>query len=245
METLTLHTTRGTLSPSTLDEARALHNSFVTGGPQPGIEIARSLGDISHNVCTPAEGTGSQSGAKPGELLFIDYWTSTDGMETFFANPFAQQAADRLFSSREESEWTPAPGAFTFGVPTPAGTPARFQGIMRAPVRSADDATAVLGKLVWASLSAARRRGQLSHALFVRPANAAAARPASNARRGPSESLAGPADPAEILAVDTWLTLDGLKEHYADEAAMSGLGQALAGPPTTSVWAPASGFAEW
>jgi len=45
----------------------------VTEGPQPGIEIARSLGDMSHNVYTPAEGAGSLSDAKPGELLFIDY----------------------------------------------------------------------------------------------------------------------------------------------------------------------------
>ena len=34
-------------------------------------------------------------------------------------------------------------------------------------------------------------------------------------------------------------------EHYADEGAMIGLDQALAGPPMTSVWTPASGFAEW
>jgi hypothetical protein len=245
MEALTLHTTRGTLNPATLDEARTLHNSFVTGGPQPGIEIARSLGDVSHNVYAPAEGTGTLSGAKPGELLFIDYWTSPDGMETFFANPFAQQAGDRLYSSREESEWMPAPGAFTFQVLAPAGTPARFLAMMRAPVRSTDDATAVLGKLIWGNLSAARSRGQVSHGLFIRPANVEAARPASNARHRPGESPAGPADPAGILAVDTWLTLDGLMEHYGDEAAMSGLDQALAGPPAASVWTQASGFAEW
>src|SRR6266511_1497502 len=69
---------------------------------------------------------------------------------------------------------------------------------MRAPVRSADDAIAVLGKIVLAGLSAARRRGQLSHALFVRPANVVAGRPASNARRGPGESLAAPAGPTVI-----------------------------------------------
>jgi hypothetical protein len=165
-------------------------------------------------------------------------------METFF-NPSAQQAGDRLFSSREEWEWMPAPGAFTFQVPSPAGTTARFLAMMRAPVRSADDATAVLGKLISAGLSAARRCGQLSHALFVRPANAVAVRPASNARHGASQAPGVPAGPAEILAVDTWLTLDGLTEHYGDEAAMSGLDQALAGPPASSVWAQASGFAEW
>src|SRR5207245_2879461 len=120
METLILHITRGTLNPKTLDEARTLHNNFVTEGPQPGIEIARSLGDMSHTLYTPAEGLGSLSGAKPGELLFIDYWADSNGMETFFSNPFAQEAGDRLFSSREESEWMPARDAFTFHVPATA-----------------------------------------------------------------------------------------------------------------------------
>jgi hypothetical protein len=136
------------------------------------------------------------------------------------------------------------PGAFTFGVPTPAGTTARFLAMMRAPVRSADDAAAVLSKLAWAGLSAARRRGQVSHGLFVRPANVVAARPASNARHAPGESP-GPAGPAEILAIDSWLTLEGLMEHYSDQAATSGLDQALAEPPEASVWTQASGFAEW
>jgi hypothetical protein len=102
METLVLHTTRGTLNPKTLDEARTMHNAFVMEGPQPGIEIARSLGDLSHNVYTPAEGVGSLSDAKPGELLFIDYWADPNGMEKFFSNRFAQEAGDRLYLSREE-----------------------------------------------------------------------------------------------------------------------------------------------
>src|SRR3989442_469212 len=141
METLILHTTRGTLNPKTLDEARTMHNAFVTQGPQPGIEIARSLGDLSHNVYTPVAGTGSLWAALPGELLFIDYWVDPHGMEEFFSHPFVQEAGDRLFSSRDESEWMPAPAAFTFQVPTRAGTLGRFVGMMRAPVRSAEDAT--------------------------------------------------------------------------------------------------------
>jgi hypothetical protein len=192
MEPPLLHLTRGTLNPKTLDQARTMHNAFVTEGPQPGIEVARSLGDLSHTLYTPAETTAALSDAKPGELLFIDYWAEPSGMETFFSNPFAQQAGERLFSSREESEWTPAPAAFTFQVPAPAGTPARFLRMLRAPVRSAEEATAVPGKLVWANLGAARRRGQLSHSLFVRPAGVIAARPASNARRSAGKNLPGP-----------------------------------------------------
>jgi hypothetical protein len=134
METLIFHTTRGTLNPETLSEARAMHNAFVTDGPQPGIEVARSLGDLSHNVYTPAEGKDELFGAKPGELLLFDYWADPSGMEQFFSNPLAQEAGDRLFSSREESEWMPARAAFTFQVPAKASTPARFVGIARAPV---------------------------------------------------------------------------------------------------------------
>jgi hypothetical protein len=245
IDTLVLHTTRGTLNPKTLDEARTSHNAFVMEGPQPGIEIARSLGDLSHTVYTPSEGAGNLSDTKPGELLFIDYWADPNGMEKFFSNGFAQEAGDRLYSSREESEWTPAPAAFTFQVPAPAGAPARFIGMMRAPVRSADDAIAVVGKLVSMNLGAARRRGQLSHALFMRLADVVTARPASNARRDGGESAAAPTEPVEILAVDSWSTLEGLKEHYGDAMAMSGLDHALAGPPAASVWEQVSGFSEW
>jgi hypothetical protein len=241
MEPLVLHTTRGTLDSKTLDEARALHNGFVTEGPQPGIEIARALGDLSHNLYTPAEGAGNP----PGELLFIDFWADPNGMETFFANRFAQAAGDRLFSSREESEWTPAPGAFAFQVPAPAGAPARFIGMMRAPVNSADHAITTLGKLVAANLATARRRGQLSHGLFVRVADVVPARPASNARRSGGETLTASAQPVEILAIDSWSTLEGLNEHYGDGTAMAGLDDALAGPPTASVWEQVSGFTEW
>ena len=56
MQTLTLHITCGTLKPKTLDEARTLHNVFVAGGTPPAIEIARSLGDVSHNAVRTSGG---------------------------------------------------------------------------------------------------------------------------------------------------------------------------------------------
>lgn len=245
METLILHTTRGTLNPKTLSEARAMHNAFVTDGPQPGIEVARSLGDLSHNVYTPAEGMDGLLGAKQRELLFVDYWADPSGMEQFFSNPFAREAGDRLFSSREESEWMPAPAAFTFQVPANADTPARFVGITRAPVRSVEDVTAKLSRLVSTNLRTSRRRGHLSHGLFVRLASVVAARPASNARRNGGGSAVASTEPAEILAVGFWSTFEGLKDHYGDAAAMSGLDDALAGPLAVSVWEQVNGFSEW
>jgi hypothetical protein len=138
----------------------------------------------------------------------------------------------------------PAPAAFTFQVPATAGTPARFLRLLRAPVRSAEEATAALGKLVWANLGAARRRGQLSHSLFVRPAGVIAARPASNARRSAGENLPAPTEPVEILTVEFWATLEGLNEHHGNTTVTSGLEDALAGP-AAAVWEQVSGFSEW
>jgi len=222
-----------------------MHNAFVTDGPQPGIEVARSLGDLSHNVYTPAEGKDRLLGAKPRELLFIDYWADPSGMEQFFSNPLAQEAGDRLFSSREESEWMPAPAAFTFQVPAKAGTPTRFVGITRAPVRSVEDVTAKLSRLVSTNLRASRRRGHLSHGLFVRLASVVAARPASNARRNRGGSVVASTGPAEILAVDFWSAFEGLKDHYGDATRMSALDDALTGPLAVSVWEQVNGFSEW
>jgi hypothetical protein len=244
MDGLVLHTTRGILNPETLDDARQLHNAFVTHGPQPGIEIARSLGDLSHNLYSPADGAGNLSDAKPGELLFIDFWAEPDGMETFFAHPSAQEAGDRLYASREESEWKAAPAA-AFQFPARADAPARFIAMMHAPIGSADNTIVALERLVSANLGAARRRGQLSHHLFVRETTEITVRPASNTRRSNGENIAAPTAPAEILVVDSWPALTGLNEHYSDTTVMDGLRDAVAAPLAMSVWEQASGFAEW
>jgi hypothetical protein len=244
MDAPVLHTTRGTLNPETLEDARQLHNAFVAQGPQPGIEITRSLGDLSHNLYTPARGAGELSDAKPGELLFIDYWAEPDGMETFFAHPAAQEAGDQLYASREESEWKTTPAA-GFQFPARAGAPARFIAMMQAPIRSADDTIGALERLVSANLGAARRRGQLSHHLFVRHTAEITARPASNTHRSNGENIAAPTAAAEILVVDSWPALTGLTEHYNDTTVMDGLRDAVAAPLAMSVWEQASGFAEW
>jgi hypothetical protein len=183
---LTLHLTRGVLA-STIDETRSAHNAFVDDGSQPGREIARALGDLSHNVYTPARGLDPALRAQPGELLFVDYWAAASGMEMFFSNPVALGAADQLFSSREESEWAFAPNGFGFSVPARHGVPPRFVAITRAAIRSTDEAVPALGKFISAALPAARRRGQISHGLFIRDAGVANRRPAANTRLGPRE----------------------------------------------------------
>lgn len=245
METLILHTTRGMLNPEQLAEARAMHNAFVAEGPQPGIEIARSLGDLSHNLYTSVEGLGKLSAASPGELLFIDQWADAGGMETFFSNPFAQEAGDRLYASREEAEWTPAREAFTFHVPVATDMSARFVGLTRVSVRVASDAVTVLSERTRANLRASRRLGHLSHQLFLRHAAIVEARPASNARRSGGENTDLPVEPIEVLAVDFWSTLDGLTAYYRDLVSTNGLDEVLAGSLTVSVWEQAHGFVEW
>lgn len=51
----------------------------------------------------------------------------------------------------------------------------------------------------------------------------------------------------EILALDSWLTLEGLQEHYGDAVAMDGLHDTLAliELPKTAVWQQQPGFTEW
>ena len=245
METLTLHTTRGILKTETLKEAQTMHNTFVAEGPQPGIEIARSLGDLSHNLYTPAAGLGNLSTASPRELLFVDSWADPGGMEIFFSNPFAQEAGNNLFSSREEAEWKPARDAFTFHVPAVAGTPARFVAMMRAPVRAASEAITAFSELTRTNLRTSRRLGHLSHQFFLRQAAVVDARPASNALYSDGEDITLPVEPVEVLAIDFWPTLEGLTEHYSALISTNELDEVLAGSLTLSIWESASGFVEW
>jgi hypothetical protein len=243
MQSPTLHLTRGVLA-LTLDETRGMHNAFVDNAPQPGREIARALGDLSHNVYTPGPGVDPALRPQPDELLFVDYWADTDGMETFFSNPVALQAADRLFSTREEVEWSFAPNGFGFSVPAPQGMPPQYMALTRAPIASAEVVTG-LGERISAGLAAARRRGQISHALFIRGADIGSRRPAANSRRAHGDTLAQSGAPVEVLAVDWWPTLDALAEHYRDFAVGAELAGALSGRPETTVWQQETGFSEW
>jgi hypothetical protein len=243
VEPLVLHTTRGTLEPRSLDEARELHDGFVGGGPQPGIEVARSLGDLSHAVYAAARGADGLSDAAPDELLFVDHWAAPEGMEAFFAHPSAREAGDRLCPARVEAEWRPASGAAPLQFPPAADHPARFLVLVQAPVPSAEAATTALAEAAGAVLGPARRRGQLTHQLFVRYSAELAARPAANARHG---AAPGPADaPVQVLAMSSWPALDGLCEHHRDPDVVAALERAAGGPVAVSVWEQVGGFVEW
>jgi hypothetical protein len=223
MEHPVLLTVRGVTNSKSIDEARALHNA--TAGSPEGIEAARSLSDLSHTVYVPASGAGDLSGAKPGELLFLDQWADPKGLERFFSDKDVQASGRKLFASRDGSVWMPARGGFSFHVPAVSGKPARFVGLFRAAVRSAEDAVAAFARMVNKNLAVSRRRGHLSHALYVK--------------------LGAPTDPVEVLGIDFWSTIEGLKEHYGDAMATSGLRDVLAGAPAASVWEQSTGFSEW
>lgn len=228
-----LHSTIGRMAVEP-GQGQALHNEFVGSGPQPGIEIARSLGDISHSVLTRTGDSTSD------ELLFLDLWIDENGMEAFFADPSGQEAGDRLFASREESEWHRAPGGFDYHAPIPTGLETVYFTLYRAQVTDVADAVTGFAGAVSAHLPSARRHGQLSHALYVRDKGAIVNHPAANARRAGGRAVEFDVPDAEVLAVDSWPTLDGIAEHYRPFAQIQGV---TAGELT--VWRHADGFLEW
>jgi hypothetical protein len=57
----------------------------------------------------------------------------------------------------------PAKGAYTFHVPATVGKRGQFVGIMRAQVKSPEEAIAAFDKATSSTLRDARRRGLLSH----------------------------------------------------------------------------------
>jgi quinol monooxygenase YgiN len=222
-QTHVLLTVRGTLVPRDLEAARALHNE--TAGSVPGMNAARGLGDLSHQIYSPGPAT-KQSKAKAGELLFLDRWVEPEGIMKFFSNPEVQAQADRLFSERDASVWMPARGAYAYALPAPRGKAERYVGMVRGPITSPEQAIEVFAAVDRNAQRDARRRGLLSHEIFIK--------------------LARPGDPQELLGLDLWCDAEGMAEHYDDATHMRGLGSAFAGAPQASVWEqPRGNWSEW
>jgi hypothetical protein len=214
---------RGTLAPATLEEARGIHNQ--TAGAPESVAGARSLGDLSHMVYVPA---GQNAGAGAGEILILDIWQSIEGLNTFFANPQVQQGAGMIFSSRDPQVWAPAGGFTSYHLPAPKGQNERFIGVVRGPVQSRDAARAVHNAMIGANMTAARKRGQLSHEAYFKLA------------------APGSADDLEFFAVDVWSIESGMNEHYDDPAFMQAFGGLFTTRPDASTWQQPSGqWQEW
>jgi quinol monooxygenase YgiN len=214
-----LLTVRGTAIPKTLEAMRVLHNE--TAGSPAGIAAARALGDLSHMVYAPAKSPLSKAVA--GELLFLDVWVHPKGIMDFFSNPQVQEQGGKLFSARDASVWAPAAGAFTYQLPAPRTRRDRFVGIIRGPIAGAEKAVETIRDADAAAQRDARRRGILSHEVFIKLG-----------------------EPAELLAMDVWTDLAGMAEHYADASHMTPIRSVFTGPPQPSVWEPAAGeWSEW
>jgi hypothetical protein len=219
-DSLVFLTVRGTLVPKTLESACKVHNE--TAGSPEGIAAARALGDRSHKVYAPVPGMGG----KEGELLFFDWWKTAEGIGTFFSDPRVHGMASKLFAERDGTVWMPARGAFGFDLPAPANRGDRYVGVVRGAVASPDHAIDVFRSVLSGKLSDARRRGQLSHQLFVK--------------------VPMPGAPAglEVLGVDLWCDAAGMGEHYGE---LKGYEKAFSAAPVSSVWqqAPGGTWSEW
>jgi hypothetical protein len=211
--------------PKTLEEMRVLHNQ-TAGSPQ-GIASARGLGDLSHLVYAPLLAS-QQSTAKAGELLFLDVWVDPKGIMDFFSNEQVQQLSGKLFSSRDATVWMPAAGSFSYHLQAPRSKPGRFVGMIRGPIESPDRAIATFRDVDINAQRDARRRGLISHEIFIKL------------------TPPGSSGPLELLGLDVWCDRDGMTEHYNDPTHMKALGGAFSGPPTPTAWEAAAGdWSEW
>src|SRR6185369_10207093 len=94
---------RVTLAPTTLEEARKVHN--MTAGNPDGVAAAKSLGDVSHMVYVPMDHDGHEKGKGAGEFLILDLWTSVDGLNTFFSDQHVQEGGAMIFTQRDPVVW--------------------------------------------------------------------------------------------------------------------------------------------
>jgi hypothetical protein len=208
-------TVRGTYIPETIEGARVLHND-TAGSPQ-GVAAARALGDLSHKVYTQGK-----------ELLFLDVWCDAQSIGQFFGNSNVQEQAARLFSQRDAAVWMKATGSYSYALPAGRGKEAKHVGMIRGPIASPERAIEIFNKVDEKAVRDARRRGLLSHELFIK--------------------IPLPGDNAglELLGIDVWTEREGMMEHYSDATHMTGLDGAFAGKPDATVWDQAPGaWSEW
>ncbi len=216
---LFLLTVSGTVTGANAEEVRELHNQ--TAGAEASVAGARALGDLSHNVYVPR-----MAGSR--EVLFLDTWTSAEGIGSFFSDPHVAQAAGQLFTEREATVWAPAPGCGDHHLPTPALRPVAALGILRVPVISAEAAAKAFRTQGARVIAEARKHGQVSRQTYLR--------------------LAGPgsAEATELLSIESWFDIDGMDRFYADDSNYEEFGGAFAGAPDTATWLPAPGeWREW
>ncbi|HEY1557259.1 MAG TPA: hypothetical protein VGF94_20625 [Kofleriaceae bacterium] len=201
------------------DAMRVVHND-TAGSPQ-GIAAARALGDLSHKVFTPKGGD-----AKPEELLFLDVWVDPAGIGKFFSHPDVAAQGAQLFKDKDATVWMPARGAYSYSLPGVRDRGDRFVGLVRGPIGSPEKAIEIFRGVDARAVTDARKRGILSHELFIK--------------------LAAPGEPLELLGIDVWHDEAGMMAHYSDPDHMKALAGAFTGKPSASIWQQAAGaWSEW
>ena len=221
-----LLTSRGTLSPATLEAARKVHNQ--TAGNPEGVAAAKSLGDVSHMVYVPAMHNGHDKAKGAGEFLIMDLWTSIEGLNTFFADKHVQEGGNMIFTERDPVVWTAAPGFTSYQIPAPFGMNDRFITTARATVNSVEQARKLHNAAVAKTIRKARAAGNLSHDSYFRLANP-----------GSPESL-------EWLGVDVWMRPDEMMSLYEDEEFLEGFNHMFTAEADTAVWThPKGDWTEW
>jgi hypothetical protein len=215
-----LLTVRGTLAPTSLDEARTVHDA--TAGAAPSVAAARSLGDLSHSVYA---GRGDVLG---GQLLFIDFWNSLSGLGQFFENPAVAASAGQLFADREAVVWAPAEGFGNVHLPAPSGRTAGVVGLLRTTVTSLEKAASAFTAYSAATINRARSQGLVAHSTWTRV-------PAPGEQPTP-----------EVISVDVWMDGAAMDRYYELSLGFEHLAPVFAGQPETSSWQSAPGqWAEW
>jgi len=226
--TLYLLTIRGTLKPTTLEEARKVHN--MTAGNPDGIVAAKSLGDVSHMVYVPMahNGNGHAKSKGAGEFLIMDLWTSPDGLNTFFSDHQVQEGGAAIFSDRDPVVWAPADGFISFNIPAPFGINDRIIAVVRGTVKSLAEAKKLHNTAMTKTISKARKAGMLSHQAYFR--------------------MAAPNSPEalEYFAVDVWMNGESMGEYYGDEEFLESFNHFFTAEATDSVWVhPKGDWTEW
>jgi hypothetical protein len=215
-----LLTVRGKSAHATAEQARSVHNA--TAGNPVGVEAARSLGDLSHQVFTGC------TDAQAGELLFIDFWNSLSGMGHFFSDPQVQAGADQLFSSRDAPVWSALSGFGGFNLTVPSSRQVTGVGLIRVTVSSLDKAADAFTAYTAATVNRSRRHGIVSHSVWTRVPD-------------PGEQPA-----QEVLGVDMWMDAQQMSRYYDLGLGFDHLGPVFAGAPDTSIWQSAPGdWTEW
>ena len=209
----------GKTHTSDLEEARRTHN--MTAGDPQGVAAAQALGDFSHLVFIPADGFG-------GNLMFLDQWVGAEGLQQFFADPQVQAGASALFTSYDPVVWAPADAFAAYHLNAPAGQRDRFVAVLRGVTTSLEKAATATNDAWGPRVLAAHRAGLASHEVWVR--------------------LAPPGSPEamEILGLDVWTNVDGLRAFYDDhefEHAFEGV--FTAEPQTWTLHRPAGEWVEW